>query len=142
MLNEVVLIIAHNAVFDRPRLERRYPFLAEKPWGCSCRDIEWPAEGFTHVSLEHISLRLGFFIDGAHRAATDCLATLHALSHTLPVSGRRAFDALLNTVRRPSWRIWADGVPFHVTDPRSATQRSGKGGSLTGIDGWCAAFKK
>ena len=39
------LVIAHNAAFDRPFLERRLPIFAEKHWACSRFDVDWKASG-------------------------------------------------------------------------------------------------
>jgi DNA polymerase III subunit epsilon len=45
LLGRVVLVIAHNADFDRRFLERRLPSFAAKRWACSRFDIDWKAEG-------------------------------------------------------------------------------------------------
>jgi DNA polymerase III subunit epsilon len=90
LLSRVVLIIAHNADFDRRFLERRLPaFAAAKHWACSRFDIDWKAEGVRSSALEFVAYSLGFFHDG-HRAASDCRATLHALAQPLPGTGRLA----------------------------------------------------
>src|SRR5215471_14837193 len=76
LLNRVVLVIAHNADFDRRFLERRLPAFAAKHWACSRSDIDWKAEGIRSSALEFVAYSLGFFHDG-HRAASDCRATVH-----------------------------------------------------------------
>ena len=43
LLGRVVLVIAHNASFDRRFLERRLPAFAAKHWACSRFDIDWKA---------------------------------------------------------------------------------------------------
>src|SRR5690349_7124481 len=45
LLSRVVLVIAHNADFDRRFLEKRLPIFATKHWACSRFDIDWKAEG-------------------------------------------------------------------------------------------------
>ena len=45
LLGRVVLVIAHNADFDRRFLERRLPAFATKHWACSRADIDWKARG-------------------------------------------------------------------------------------------------
>jgi DNA polymerase-3 subunit epsilon len=40
------LVIAHNAAFDRPFIERRLPAAAGKSWACSMVEPEWLALGF------------------------------------------------------------------------------------------------
>jgi DNA polymerase-3 subunit epsilon len=102
LLNRVVLVIAHNADFDRRFLEKRLHVFAAKHWACSRFDIDWKAEGIRSSALEFIAYALGFFHDG-HRAASDCRATLHALAQRLPGTGRLALQALLEQARLPTW---------------------------------------
>jgi DNA polymerase-3 subunit epsilon len=83
LLGRVVLVIAHNADFDRRFLERRLPTFAAKHWACSRFDIDWKAEGIRSSALEFVAYSLGFFHDG-HRAASDCRATLPCVGATPP----------------------------------------------------------
>jgi DNA polymerase-3 subunit epsilon len=106
LLSRVVLVIAHNADFDRRSLERRLPMFAAKHWACSRFDIDWKAEGVRSSALEFVAYSLGFFHDG-HRVASDCRATLHALAQPLRGTGRLALQALLEQARLPTWRLWA-----------------------------------
>ena len=106
LLSRVVLVIAHNASFDRRFLEKRFPTFVTKHWACSRCDIDWKAEGVRSSALEFVAYSLGFFHDG-HRAASDCRATVHALAQRLPGTGRLAFQALLEQARQPTWRLWA-----------------------------------
>jgi DNA polymerase-3 subunit epsilon len=120
LLGRVVLVIAHNAAFDRCFLEKRLPAFATKHWACTHSDIDWKAEGIRSSALEFVAYALGirssalefvayalgFFHDG-HRAASDCRATLHILAQPLPRTGRLALQALLDRARIPTWRLWA-----------------------------------
>jgi DNA polymerase-3 subunit epsilon len=115
LLGRVVLVIAHNADFDRRFLERRLPIFAEKYWASSHFDIDWKAEGIRSSALEFVAYSLGFFHDG-HRAASDCRATLHALAQTLPRTGRLALQALLEQARLPTWRLWARDATIEKKD--------------------------
>jgi DNA polymerase III subunit epsilon len=115
LLGVVVLVIAHNADFDRRFLERRLPVFTTKHWACSRSDIDWRAEGIRSSALEFIAYALGFFHDG-HRATSDCRATLHVLAQPLPQSGRLALAALLEKARTPSWRLWARDAPIETKD--------------------------
>jgi DNA polymerase-3 subunit epsilon len=72
LLGRVVLVIAHNASFDRRFLERRLPAFATKHWACSRSDIDWKNEGIRSSALEFVAYSLGFFHDG-HRAASISL---------------------------------------------------------------------
>jgi DNA polymerase-3 subunit epsilon len=115
LLSPVVLIIAHNADFDRRFLEKRLPVLATKHWACSRSDIDWKAEGIRSSALEFVAYSLGFFHDG-HRAASDCQATLHALAEPLPGTGRLALQVLLEQARLPTWRLWARDAAIEKKD--------------------------
>jgi len=108
-------VIAHNADFDRRFLEKRLPVFAKKHWACSRTDIDWKAEGIRSSALEFVAYSLGFFHD-AHRAASDCRATVHALAQRLPGSGRLALQALLEQGRLPSWRLWARDAAIEKKD--------------------------
>ncbi len=110
-----VLVIAHNAAFDRPFAERLDPIFSTKPWACSMSQVPWAAEGFEGTKLGYLASRLGFFFDG-HRAADDCLAAIELLARPLPVSGDLALARLLEIARRPTWRIWAEAAPFEMKD--------------------------
>jgi DNA polymerase-3 subunit epsilon len=107
-----VLVVAHNAAFDRPFCERLCPAFAEKAWACSFRDVPWNDEGFVNgAKLANLATAFGLFFDG-HRAADDCQAGIAILAQTLPRSGRTALAALLRSARAPRWRVWARGAPF------------------------------
>ena len=114
-LERAHLVIAHNAAFDRPFLERRLPAFAGRAWACSQRDITWYAEGFEGRKLEYLAMKQGFVFDG-HRAASDCLAGIHLLSLPLPETGRPALDVLLEHARRKGGRLYAVDSAFEVKD--------------------------
>jgi DNA polymerase-3 subunit epsilon len=115
LLSRTVLVIAHNADFDRRFLEKRIPGFAARHWACSRFDIDWKAEGIRSSALEFVAYSLGFFHDG-HRAASDCRATLHALAQPLPGTGRLALQALLEQARLPTWRLWARDAVIEKKD--------------------------
>lgn len=108
-----VLIVAHNAVFDRGFAERLCDVFTTKAWACSVTQIPWKDEGFPGTRLAYLASHLGFFFDG-HRAVEDCLAAVELLSRPLPKAGMSAFSALLAQARQPSWRIWAEQAPFDL----------------------------
>ena len=109
------LIIAHNAVFDRCFLERRFPLFVDKPWACSKGQVPWAEEGLGSARLDYLLGRLGFFFDD-HRAMADCRAVLHLLSLRLPHSGRPILPLLLATARRRTFRLWALEAPIECKD--------------------------
>lgn len=109
------LIIAHNAGFDRPFVERLHPVFAAKPWACSLTQVPWQAEGLSGGKLRYLASDMGFFFDG-HRAAEDCQAAIELLTRPLPRSGRLALEVLLAAARQTTHRIWALGAPYDLKD--------------------------
>ncbi|MBR1281310.1 3'-5' exonuclease [Bradyrhizobium sp. AUGA SZCCT0177] len=105
------IITAHNAKFDRPFCENLWPVFASKPWGCSYREIAWADEGFEGAKLCHLAAGHGFFFDG-HRAADDCRAGVEILARKLPRSGQTGLAALLESARRPRFRVRATKAPY------------------------------
>jgi DNA polymerase-3 subunit epsilon len=109
------LIVAHNASFDRRFAERFCPVFADKPWACSLQGVGWAGEGFEGSKLAYLAMKQGLFFEG-HRAFHDCQATLAVLAQPLPLSGVTGLARLLESARRPSWRIWARNAPFELKD--------------------------
>lgn len=88
MLSEAVIVVAHNARFDRPFVENLLSDFADIAWACSIADIEWNKEGFEGVKLEFLAYKFGFFYEG-HRATIDCQAGIEILSRKFPKSGEQ-----------------------------------------------------
>lgn len=109
-LRDVDLIVAHNASFDRPFFDRRFPGHEGRAWACSASGVDWPGLGFESRKLEYLLMRLGYFYEG-HRAATDCLAVVWLLN-TLP----EALAGLIAGANVRTVRIAAFGAPFDVKD--------------------------
>ncbi len=115
MLSDCVLIIAHNARFDRPFMESVSDEFKDKYWACSIADVDWSAEGFGSSKLEFLAYQFKFFYE-AHRAVIDCQVGIHILTQTLPKSGGNALQLLLSSARRTDYRLWAKGAPFDKKD--------------------------
>ena len=113
------VIIAHNASFDRPITEKRFPFFADKYWGCSMKDVPWKENGYKIRALEFLAYKYGYFFEG-HRATIDCLAAIHLLSKALPDSKNLVLRELINNARQNSIRIAAVGAPFSTKDDLKA----------------------
>ncbi|MFT9382853.1 3'-5' exonuclease [Gluconobacter sp.] len=113
------LVIAHNATFDRPFLERFCPAFVNKPWACSMEDIPWDQAGFEGRKLGHLGLQAGFFFDG-HRAVDDCQAAIALLGHTGFPENRSALSLLLERARTVWTRLWAEYAPFELKDTLKA----------------------
>src|SRR5207302_295409 len=64
---DAVIVIVHNAGFDRKFSERYWPIFRRKAWGCSATEIEWRKHGFDGSRLGCLLNGAGFFHQ-AHRA--------------------------------------------------------------------------
>jgi DNA polymerase-3 subunit epsilon len=111
----VEVVIAHNAAFDRPFVEARWPLFEQLNWACSIKDIDWREEGFGSAKLEYLLSTQGYFYE-AHRAEADCWALLALLNHILPQSQRTALLALLETLNQAQQKVYAVGSPFETKD--------------------------
>src|SRR5215467_14437780 len=113
--DDVVIIIAHNASFDRKFAERYWPIFQRKAWGCSATEIQWRKHGFEGSRLGYLLNGAGFFHQ-AHRAVDDCHALLEILAFELPTTGTSALAVLLEQARRKTIRVWAEQSPFDLKD--------------------------
>jgi DNA polymerase-3 subunit epsilon len=110
-----VIVIAHNAGFDRKFAERYWPIFQRKAWGCSATEIEWRKHGFEGSHLGYLLNGAGFFHQ-AHRAVDDCHALLEILAFELPTTGTSALAVLLERARKRTMRVWAEQSPFDLKD--------------------------
>jgi DNA polymerase-3 subunit epsilon len=114
LLGQADLIIAHNAAFDRPFVERQMGPVA-KPWACSQREVPWQESGLDSTKLEFLAYRYGWFYD-SHRALDDCRMAVHLLAQPLPGAASTALATLLDNASKPSYRLWAAGAPFETKE--------------------------
>jgi DNA polymerase-3 subunit epsilon len=136
LLDGVVLVLAHNAGFDRPFVERRLPAFRDVHWACTQRDIDWRALGVGSHSLEFLTYRhLGAFFDG-HRAIDDCRATLELLA-TPTADGTIPLHVLLTTTRVKRSRVCAVNSPFESKDVLRARGYRWSGNDGTPPKTWC-----
>lgn len=110
VLSDAVLVVAHNAAFDRPFFEKRFKGFEEKKWACSLTGIAWNELGFKNLKQEELLLKSGYFYE-AHRASIDCLA-LGWLLHCQP----DAFASLLELAKKKTVTVQAFGAPFDAKD--------------------------
>lgn len=115
MVTGTNIVIAHNAAFDRPILERHLASDSAKrrPWACSMTEIDWKRLGFPSTSLTGIATHMGRFFD-AHRALDD----VNALASILAT--HQFFRALLESARRTHYRVFATGSPYEQKDKLKA----------------------
>lgn len=119
LLENVDVVIAHNAGFDRPFCESRLPQFRHLNWACSFADIDWKAQGRGSAKLEMLAQNLGLFYD-AHRAEMDCHALLAVLVAPLPTASRTGLAHLLDVASKPSYRLQATQAPFDAKDKLKA----------------------
>ncbi len=114
LLSGVEVVIAHNAGFDRPFVDRHLPSNT-RVWGCSLRQVDWAGHGFNVARLEVLAIFHGFFVD-AHRALEDADALLHLLSHPVPEAEHTYLVELSRAAMADSIRFDAIRAPFHLKD--------------------------
>ena len=127
-LNDVDLIVCHNASFDRNFMELQTPshfaeMIKTKAFGCSSRGVNWAQLGFEGAKLEYLNLKMGYFYDG-HRALVDCWATLNLFIRT-----PEAFDELKAGVRKKEHLICAINADFDKKDELKARRYRWSDGS-------------
>lgn len=115
LMRDAVLVVAHNADFDRKMTEARIKGFDALPWGCSQRDVKWEKFGCRGAKLDYLVMLLcGEFFDG-HNALNDCLAGVHLLA-TSQANGATPFQMLLESVRTPTYRLFAYQAGFHMKE--------------------------
>lgn len=114
-----VLVVAHNAAFDRRFLERLDAVFSTKAWACSMSQVDWAGAGHEGTKLGYLAQASGFFYD-RHRAVNDCFAAIELLARPSRRAGRPAMAELLDRARAISWRIWAENSPFDLKDQLKA----------------------
>src|ERR1700730_8716364 len=66
---DAVIVIAHNAGFDRKFAERYWPVFERRAWGCSATEVAWRQHGFEGSRLGYLLNGAGLFHQ-AHRLST------------------------------------------------------------------------
>jgi len=118
LVEQADLVVAHNAGFDRPFVEARWPVFATPNWACSFQGIDWKKEGSGSAKLEFLASERGWFYD-AHRAQVDCHALLQVLSSPL-ADGQTGLARLLAGSGQTRYKLRATGAPFEVKDKLKA----------------------
>lgn len=124
ILDGVVLVIAHNADFDRKMCERRFKGFDTVAWACSQRDVKWERFGCRGLKLDYIMAMLCGEFFGGHDALADCLAGVHVLAAPRLQLEQPEFDRttvtpfqmLLDSARQPTIRVFAWGSPIETKD--------------------------
>jgi len=114
VLGAVSVVIAHNAAFDRPHLEKLLPEVRGKPWACTLREVDWTARGFEALKLGPLLSAVGLWHRG-HRAADDVDAVIALLRQCFD-DGETVLAALLRRARQPGRIIRAVGAHYDSKD--------------------------
>ncbi|WP_243855706.1 3'-5' exonuclease [Sphingobium vermicomposti] len=112
ILRHADLVVAHNASFDRPRIEDEIPDAAGGAWACSCVEVPWRDFGFDGRGLGYLLAQVGYY-NCAHRAASDVNSTIALLAHEVS-PGRTAMRELIERSSRDSWIVHAKGAAFET----------------------------
>lgn len=115
LIEDVSLVIAHHADFDRTFAERIDVGFKSIPWGCTQSQIPWRDLGYDSSRLTSLTASHGYFYD-AHRAMDDCVAGLLLLTQKTPDSRETVLKRLLHRSQEASVRIWAIGSPYDKKD--------------------------
>ena len=118
LINSADLVIAHNASFDRPRVDREIAGVEGQRWACSCHEIDWRRFGFDGRTLGYLLAQAGLF-NGSHRAADDVDSLIALLAHEV-APGRTALAELVDRSFQESWVVRAVGAAFNRKDDLKA----------------------
>jgi DNA polymerase-3 subunit epsilon len=110
ILQEVDIIVSHNASFDRGFMDRYSTISQNTVWACTIDDIDWLARGFTNTKQELLCHWHGFYFD-AHRAMNDVNALIHLVTHQ-HYNGNRPVLELIENARKPLHVIHATNFPY------------------------------
>lgn len=115
-IGTAALIIAHNASFDRPFIERHSKKSKEMIWACSASQVPWN-EWFPSAKQEFLALAHGFFYD-PHRSIRDVDALIQILKFDAPDNQTATyyFSHLLNNARKKQYAVQASNAPFETKD--------------------------
>lgn len=113
LIADADFVVASDASFARPFVDKRLPLVSGRPWVCVRCDVDWLENGYTGGGLPHLLTQMGMFYD-PHRASTEVTALLHLLDHPLPFGGT-VLGAAVETAVRPAWAIDAVGAPLATT---------------------------
>lgn len=112
-LADVDALVAFNAQFDGPHLQRRFAGLRH-PWICARLDYDWRGAGYEGRSQSALLNDAGLFYE-AHRAAIDAWALAVLIS--MPASdGRTIASHMVDRARTIQTRIAATNAPYRVKD--------------------------
>ena len=104
-------VIAYNAGFDRPFIEKMIDRHVPVPWGCAMADVPWREIAFEPGPQGYLLNQSGFYMPSAHRAKDDVLALIQLLDHVCD-DGETVITKILAAMEAPAWRFEAKGAPY------------------------------
>lgn len=111
LLRSASIVIAHNAAFDRPFVERRLEGACGLDWACSYRQVDWRVRGFDGLGLGYLLHQAGYFFEKGHRADVDVDALVQLLRHRFD-DGTTVLAEILHKSSTPGWIVKAQGAGF------------------------------
>jgi DNA polymerase-3 subunit epsilon len=109
------IVIAHNAAFDRPFLDRSTTVSSKKIWGCSFQQVDWELKGYPSQKLEILAIYHGFFNE-AHRAQSDVDSLVYLLSLQDPTQNSPYLKEILTKAKKTTIHLVASNSPFESKD--------------------------
>lgn len=104
-------VVAFNAGFDRPFLEKMIGRHVPVPWGCVMADVPWRKAGFEPGPQGYVLMQAGYYMPNAHRAKDDVLALVELLDHACG-DGETVMAKTLAAMDAPAWRFEAKQAPY------------------------------
>lgn len=108
-------VVAYNAAFDRPFVEKMIDRHLPVPWGCAMADMPWRKLGFESGPQGYLLNQAGYYMPSAHRAKDDVLALIQLLDHVC-ADGETVMAKTLGAMDAPAWRFEAQGAPYGYKD--------------------------
>ncbi|MEL7728701.1 3'-5' exonuclease [Citromicrobium bathyomarinum] len=108
-------VVAFNAGFDRPFVEKLLRGLPLMNWGCAMADVPWRSLNFQPGPQNYLLMQAGRFNANAHRARDDVLSLVELLDHVC-TDGESVMAKVLSAIDSSAWRFEATAAPYHFRD--------------------------
>jgi DNA polymerase III epsilon subunit-like protein len=97
-----VVMVAHNAEFDRAIMTKRWPVFGTLPWICTKRDLphEKIIKSVASTRLQHLAVDYGIDPGQRHRALFDAITCCL-------VAARHDLESILNRCKEPKFTVKA-----------------------------------
>ncbi|MGI8547334.1 MAG: hypothetical protein ACR2M1_08360 [Gemmatimonadaceae bacterium] len=115
MIAQADAVVAFNAAFDRPLLERYVPEFADIPWLCAYSEIDWTAHGLLDGSLESLCARHACLYLPVRRSVAHIDAMLDLVT-TPWHDGALPIVSLFDAAKKMRALVWAPNPRFEAND--------------------------